>query len=175
MRKFESLFYKIHVCLQKTTTCIGLQAEQKFSVNIYFSILGVTFAVPFLCYFQKLQLFAALYYYIYELKKCLRFLKTLFQTGDINIFVLCGAFFGRYVQLKSSFSGKKKTLTVKSETHFSRKAIEKLAWQSIKGKFDHWQKLELCKVIHSEKLHRKSQWECDFNSRKCVIFLVSLR
>ena len=28
--------------------------------------------------------------------------KTLFQTGDINIFVLRGVFFSRYFQLKSS-------------------------------------------------------------------------
>ena len=28
--------------------------------------------------------------------------KILFQTGDINIFVLCGVFFSRYVQLKTS-------------------------------------------------------------------------
>ena len=33
--------------------------------------------------------------------------KTLFQTGDINIFVLRGVFFSRYVQLKSSFSDEK--------------------------------------------------------------------
>ena len=33
--------------------------------------------------------------------------KILFQTGDINIFVLRGAFFSRYVQLKSSFSDEK--------------------------------------------------------------------
>ena len=39
--------------------------------------------------------------------------KTLFQTGDINIFVLCGVFFSRYVQLKISFSDKKKTSAVK--------------------------------------------------------------
>ena len=41
-------------------------------------MLGVDFVVPFLCYFQKLQLlvvkkfwtvFGALYFYIYELKK----------------------------------------------------------------------------------------------------------
>ena len=60
MRKFESLFYKTNTTnTKKTTTCIGLQAEQIFSVNIlytYFSILGVAFAVSFLCYFQKLQL-----------------------------------------------------------------------------------------------------------------------
>ena len=30
--------------------------------------------------------------------------KILFQTGDINIFVLVGVFFSRYVQLKSFFS-----------------------------------------------------------------------
>ena len=33
--------------------------------------------------------------------------KILFQTGDINIFVLRGVFFIRYVQLKSSFSDEK--------------------------------------------------------------------
>ena len=32
----------------------------------------------------------------------------LFQTGVINIFVLLGVFFSRYVQLKSSFSDEKK-------------------------------------------------------------------
>ena len=66
--------------------------------------------------------------------------KILFQTGDINIFVLRGVFVSRYVQsrlleglanilsisltflvqLKSS----KKPSAVKSETHFSREAIE---------------------------------------------------
>ena len=34
--------------------------------------------------------------------------KVLFQTEDINIFVLRGFFFSRYVQLKSSFFDKKK-------------------------------------------------------------------
>ena len=33
--------------------------------------------------------------------------KILFQTGDINIFVLRSVFLSRYVQLKSSFSDKK--------------------------------------------------------------------
>ena len=33
--------------------------------------------------------------------------RILFQTGDINIFVLRGVFFSRYVQLKSSFSEEK--------------------------------------------------------------------
>ena len=49
--------------------------------------------------------------------------KVLFRTGDINIFVLRGVVFSRYVQLKSSFS-EEKTSALKSETHFSREAIE---------------------------------------------------
>ena len=49
--------------------------------------------------------------------------KILLQTGDINIFVLRGVFFSRYVELKSSFSFEK-TSAVKSETQFSREAIE---------------------------------------------------
>ena len=33
--------------------------------------------------------------------------KILFETRDTNIFVLCDAFFSRYVQLKSSFPEEK--------------------------------------------------------------------
>ena len=33
--------------------------------------------------------------------------KILFETGDVNIFVLCGVFFSRYNELKSSFSDEK--------------------------------------------------------------------
>ena len=50
--------------------------------------------------------------------------KILFQPGYINIFVLRGIFFSRYVQVKSSFSDKKKTSAVKSETEFSKEAVE---------------------------------------------------
>ena len=49
--------------------------------------------------------------------------KILFQTGDINIFVLRDVFFSRYVQLRSSFSDKK-TSVVKSELHFKKKTIK---------------------------------------------------
>ena len=58
--RVESLFYKISTCLQKTTTCLGLRAEKILVVSIYytyFSILGVVFTVPLLCYYQKLHLF----------------------------------------------------------------------------------------------------------------------
>ena len=43
--------------------------------------------------------------------------KILFQTGKINVFVLRGFLFSTYAQLKAP-------LPVKSETHFSREAIE---------------------------------------------------
>ena len=56
-------------------------------------------------------------------KRVSQILKILFQAGDINIFGLRGVFANRYVQLKSSLSDEK-TSAVKSETHFSREAIE---------------------------------------------------
>ena len=40
-------------------------------------------------------------------KRVSQIFKILFQTGDINIFVLYGVCFSRYVQLKSSFSDEK--------------------------------------------------------------------
>ena len=49
--------------------------------------------------------------------------KILFQTGDINIFVLRGVFFSRYVRLKSTFPDEKIS-AVKSETRFSKEPIE---------------------------------------------------
>ena len=92
VRKFESLFYKINTYLQKTTPCIRLRAEQIFSVDTkytYFSILGVAFTVPFLCYFQKLQLLVVkkiwtnfcwiVLLYLWAEKVCLRFLKSSFK------------------------------------------------------------------------------------------------
>ena len=131
VRKYESLFYKINTCLQKTTTCIGLRTEHIFSVNIYytyFSIFGVAFTVPFLCYFQKLQPLVVKKFWTNSccfvvLHLWAQIFKILFQSGNINIFVFCVAFFNIYVQLKSPFLTKK-TSAVKSETHFSIEAIE---------------------------------------------------
>ena len=92
VRKFESLFYKINTCLQKSTACIGLKAEQIFSVNTwhtYFSILGVAFTLPCLFYFQKLQLLVVKRFwtnfccivilYLWAQKECLSFLKSYFK------------------------------------------------------------------------------------------------
>ena len=120
VRKFESLFYKITTCLQKTTTCIRLQTWQIFSVNIwytYFSILGMALAVPFLCYFQKLQhlvvkelwtnFCCVVLLYLWIQKVCLRFLKFCFKLEILIFFSFVVSFFSRYVQLKSFFSDKK--------------------------------------------------------------------
>ena len=102
-------------------------------------------------------------------QKMSQIFKILFQTGDI-MFVLRGIFFSRYVQLKSSFSDEKKHQRWNLRHTFVERSYRKLTWQSIKGKFHHWQKLELCKVIYSAKLHWKRWWGCAFNSRMCEIF-----
>ena len=90
----------------------------------------MAFTVPLVGYFQKLQLlvvkkfeliFAALYFM--SSKSTSQIFRALFQTGDINIFVLLGLFFSRYVQLKNSFSDEE-NINGEIETHFSRKAIE---------------------------------------------------
>ena len=49
--------------------------------------------------------------------------KILYETGDINIFVLRCVFFSKSVQLKSSFSDEK-NVSGESETHFGREAIQ---------------------------------------------------
>ena len=103
--RFEPLFYKINTCLKKTTFCIELQAEQIFSVNIwytYFSILGMAFVVPFLSYFQKLQHLVVkkiwtnfcciVLLYLWAQKACLRFLKPYFKL-EILIFLSFVVFF----------------------------------------------------------------------------------
>ena len=88
--------------------------------------MGVAFAVPFMYYFQQLQLhfkliFAVSYYYISS-KSVSQIFKVLFQTENINIFVLSGVFLSRYVQLKTSFPGEK-NISGEIESHFRREAI----------------------------------------------------
>ena len=91
-------------------------SQQIYNSYTYFSILSVAFAVSFLCYFQKLQLFdvkkiwtnfcCILLLYLWA-QKVSQIFKTLFQTGYTNIFVLRNVFFSRHVQLKCSFLTKK--------------------------------------------------------------------
>ena len=118
----------------------------KYSIFIFFSFLGLAFAALFyvisrsssFLIFKFLNSFCCI---------LLLFVWVHFKL-EILITVLCGAFFSRYVQLKSHFS-EKKASALKSEKRFSRKSIQ----QSIKEKFHHWQNLELCKVIDNPKLH----------------------
>ena len=135
MRKFELLFYKINTCLPKPTTCIGLQAEQMFSVNTkypYFSILSVAFVVPLLSYFQKPQLLAVKRFwtnfccivllYLWAQKVCLKFLKSFFRLQILIFLFFVVSFLVDMFNWKAPFL-KKKTV-VKSETRFNRGAIE---------------------------------------------------
>ena len=89
--------YKINynTWLQKITTCIRLQAEEIVSVNIW------CFCFQFRA--RPIRVFSS----VMTLKSVSQIFKILFQTGDINIFVLCCVFFSRYVQLRSSFSNEK--------------------------------------------------------------------
>ena len=166
VRRFESLFYKIHVSktrLQKTTTCLGLRVEQIFSLSIqyiyiYIFIFGYGFCDSFSMLFPEgpgscdkeiLRNFLLHSTSISMSSKGLsQIFKILFQTGYVNIFVLRGVVFSRYVQLKRSFSAKKiisrgiwYTLQYRSHQTLTRLYI--------KGKFHNWQKLELCKVVSS--------------------------
>ena len=82
-------------------------------------------------YFQKLQLleitkfwnnfYCIVLLFVWAQKACLRIFEILFQSANINIFVLLGVFLGGYNQLKS-FSHEKRLLN--SEIHFNREAIE---------------------------------------------------
>ena len=152
----------------KTTTYIGLQGEQIFSVNIltYFSILGVALyviAVLFLCYFQKLQLLVAqkiwtdfcciVLLYLWTQKVCLRFSKSYFKLEKLIFLSFAVSFLVDMFHWKAPFLTKK--TAVKSETHFSRGSYRKLTWQSIKRKFHHWQKVGPYKIIHNARLHWK--------------------
>ena len=135
---------------------------RKYIIYIFFNF-GRSFCVSFSMLFPKAPTscckefwtnFCCIVFYINELKKCVSHIfKSLFQTGDINLFIVRGVFFSRYLQLKSSFTDKKK----KSK-------------ESIKGKFHQWYNLELCNVIHSAKLF--SFFE--FKVRTCSFFIKDI-
>ena len=118
----------IHVC-KKLPLAGRANIFSKYIIYIYLNF-GRGFYGSF--YFQKLQLFVAekfwtnfcciVLLYLWA-PKVSQIFKILSQTGDINNFVLRGVFFSRYVQLKSFFSDEK-TSAMKTETQFSREAIE---------------------------------------------------
>ena len=90
---------------------------RKYIIYIFFNF-GRSFCVSFSMLFPKAPTscckefwtnFCCIVFYINELKKCVSHIfKSLFQTGDINLFIVRGVFFSRYLQLKSSFTDKKK-------------------------------------------------------------------
>ena len=104
----------IYVCKKLPLALDWRQSNilSKYLIHIFFN-----FAIPFLCYFQRLQLlvlqkfwtnFCCIVLLCMTSKSASEIFKILFQTRDINIFVLSSVFFGRYVLLKSSFSDEKK-------------------------------------------------------------------
>ena len=99
-------------------------------------ILGVTFLVLSQYSFPRLQLHVTKKYEIIfvPLRFCLRLLKkglksmsqnlkiSVSQTGNSNIFVLCGVIcYVQHLEIKSSFSSENKTRTVESGTHVCTK------------------------------------------------------
>ena len=121
--------------MQKTTTCIGLWAEQIFSVNIWYICFfqsGCGFCVPVPYYFQKLQLVVVkkfwnsfcciILVFVWAQKVFLRFLKAYFKL-EILIYLFFVVYF-----LVDMFNWKapflpKKTSAVESETQFSTEAL----------------------------------------------------
>ena len=103
VRKFESFFYKINTCLQKTITWIITIANILCKYLIYIFFQFWTWLFRSFYYDSKLQVlvikkFWNNFCYIVLLfqKVCLRF-KIIFQTENINIFILYGVAFSRYV------------------------------------------------------------------------------
>ena len=92
-------------CSQNTTSFVGLEAEEIFFVNIEYIIflkIWAWFLRGFFVFLKKFWKnikisFIALYFHLFELKRESQNFKILFQTGNINIFVLRGVFYGKYV------------------------------------------------------------------------------
>ena len=104
-------------------------------INIWLSflILGVAFAVPFLCWFQKFPLLVECKFwnnfcciallFVWAQKVCFRFLKSYFKPKILIFLSFLMSFLVDMLTKKLLF-WRKKTSAVKSETHFSRKTIE---------------------------------------------------
>ena len=104
----------------------------KYNIHI-FSNLDVAFAVPFLCYLQKLQLLVIktiwnnfcciVLLFVWAQKVCLRFLKSYFKLEILIFLSFAVSFLVDMFNWRAPFLTKRIS-AVKSETHFSRKAIE---------------------------------------------------
>ena len=98
VRKFELLLYKINTCFQKNYHLHWIAGRvnilSKDIINIFqfwtwllrFLSYIISKSYSFLLQKHSEQIFATLYFYIYELKKCLKFLKSYFKL-EIIIFL----------------------------------------------------------------------------------------
>ena len=125
----------IHFCKKLQLALDCRQSKYSFQIyNIFFSILGVVFGVPLLCYFQKLQFLAVkkfwnkfcniLQLFVWAQKvACLIFLKAYFKLNRLIFLSFLVSFLVNILNWKAPFLTKK-TSTVNSETPFSREAKE---------------------------------------------------
>ena len=95
--------------MQKTTTCIGLQANIlcKYLMHIFFQFYVISKSSTSLWSKHFEIIFLHRTYICLISKSTSQIIKILFQNGNINIFALRGVFVSRYVQLKSLFPDKK--------------------------------------------------------------------
>ena len=136
VRKFESLFYKNQYVFPKNYHLHWTAGRANILCKylIYFFNFGRGFCSSSyvnsrsssLLWCRNFEIIFGALYYFCELKKCLTF-KILFQTGDINSFGLLGAFFTRFVRLKSSSSAKKKKKKKKNSSAIWDTFVEKLS------------------------------------------------
>ena len=114
LSKWENLNYcSTKLIYFETATSIRLEVEQIFiqtyNIHIFqFRAWHLQFLFCFISnvflWQKKIEIIFAGFYYSKGLSQIF---KILFQTWDINIFVLHDVFFSTYVQLKSSFSNEK--------------------------------------------------------------------
>ena len=134
----------IHFCKKLP---LSLDCRQsKYSLWIYnthiLSILGVAFAVPFLCYFQKHQ--------ILVVKNFWNNFCCIISNWRYLYFCPSWCLFLHICPTKKLTKKKHQQWNLRDTL---KRSYQKLTWQSITGKFHHWQKLELCKVVHNSRLN----------------------
>ena len=120
MRKFELLLYKINTFLQKTTSWIGLQAEQISPVNIWYAYF-FNFECGFRGFFSMLfpkapascgkknwnNFCCIVLLFVWAQKVCLRFLKSCFKLEILFLFFMA-SFLVDMFNYKAPFLTKKK-------------------------------------------------------------------
>ena len=103
-------------------------------------------------------------------KSVLQIFKIFFQTGNINIFVLRGVFFDRYVQLKSPFSEKKKIPTVEESVYLKCHNIFLINWNT-KLEIKFWFSFQYL----SWDMKHQTKWFFDFQNNWALKFKFEFR